>query len=274
MIRALVLSGFGINCEEELAAAWRLAGAEPTIAHLNDIFAGAVRIRDFHVLNFPGGFSFGDDLGAGRVLANRIRFRKLPGGGTLLSEIGDFARNGGFVLGICNGFQVLVKLGLLPDTNGSQEQEVSLAGNDSGSFEDRWVLCGAPQPSVTPFLDGIDTLPLPVRHGEGKLVVRDAQVRERIVSQGLACLVYCGQDGRPTDAFPANPNGSDLFCAGLSDPSGRIFGLMPHPEAFLSAQNHPDWARRARERGTADGPGEGLRIFQNLVRHLEGEKSR
>jgi phosphoribosylformylglycinamidine synthase subunit PurQ / glutaminase len=273
MIRALVLTGFGINCEEELAAAWRLAGAEARIAHLNDVFSGELKIRDYHVLNFPGGFSFGDDLGAGRVLANRIRFRKLPDGGTLLDEIGTFAREGGFVLGICNGFQVLAKLGLLPDTTGRHEQEVSLAGNDSGVFEDRWVLCSASQPSATPFLDGVDTIPLPVRHGEGKLVIRDDGVRERIVSMGLACLRYCDENGRPTASFPANPNGSELFCAGLCDPTGRVFGLMPHPEAFLSSLNHPDWARKARVSGRVDGPGDGLHLFENLVHHLTRQES-
>ncbi len=271
MIRALVLTGFGINCEEELASAWRLAGADPHLVHLNHLLTGRVRIRDHHVVSLPGGFSFGDDLGAGRVLANRIRFRALPGGGTLLDDLRRFVRDGGYVLGICNGFQVLVQTGLLPDVGGRQEQEVTLAPNRSGRFEDRWVHCVVAHPRATPFLTGLSTIDLPVRHGEGRLVIRDPEVRRAIEERGLACFRYCDARGEVTSTYPLNPNGSELDCAGLTDPTGHVFGLMPHPEACLSAWNHPDWGRRVRRGEIALEDGEGMALFRNLVRHLHEE---
>ncbi len=266
--RALVLTGFGINCEEEMAAAYRLAGAEATIAHLNKVLHGRVSIHDFDVLNFPGGFSFGDDLGSGVVLANKLRYRRLDAQGrTLLDDIKEFVANGGFVLGICNGFQVLVKLGLLPDLGGTATPEVTLTHNASGRYENRWVRLRVNPASRTPFLRGIDTLEMPVRHGEGRLVLPDAATGEALAAAGLNCLAYIDANGDGTSAYPSNPNGADLNCAGLCDPTGRIFGLMPHPEAFLTVYNHPQWRRKLR--AGAGEEGEGLRIFRNIVGWIE-----
>lgn len=268
MVQALILTGFGINCEEEFAAAYRLAGAEPTIVHLNQVLHGQVSIHDFDILNFPGGFSFGDDLGSGVVLANKLRYRQTSAAGrTLLDDIKRFIADGKFVLGICNGFQVLVKLGLLPNLGGDVTPEVTLTHNASGRYEDRWVTLRANPLSNTPFLQGIDTLEVPVRHGEGRLVVPNAMVRQAIEAGGLNCLTYLDANGDGTSAYPFNPNGADLNCAGLTDPTGQVFGLMPHPEAFLSAYNHPDWARRRRA-GWLSEEGEGLRIFRNIVAHV------
>lgn len=268
-VRALILTGFGINCEEEFAAAYRLAGAEPTIVHLNQVLHGHVSIHDFDVLNFPGGFSFGDDLGSGVVLANKLRYRQTGDNGrTLLDDIKDFIANGKFVLGICNGFQVLVKLGLLPNIGGTVTPEVTLTHNASGRYEDRWVKLRVNPNSNTPFLKGIDTLEVPVRHGEGRLVVPDTATQHALETQGLNCLTYVDVNGDGTATYPFNPNGADLNCAGLTDPTGQVFGLMPHPEAFLSAYNHPDWARRRRA-GWASEEGEGLQIFQNIVAHIQ-----
>ena len=264
--KALILTGFGINCEEEMAAAYRLAGAEATIVHLNQVLHGHVSIHDFDILNFPGGFSFGDDLGSGVVLANKLRYRQTPTGRTLLDDIREFVANGKFVLGICNGFQVLVKLGLLPDLAGTVTPEVTLTHNASGRYEDRWVTLRVNPNSNTPFLQGIDTLEVPVRHGEGRLVIPDEATRAALVARGLNCLTYVDAAGDATAAYPANPNGAALNCAGLTDPTGRVFGLMPHPEAFLSGYNHPDWARRRREGGFSE-EGDGLRIFRNIVRY-------
>lgn len=269
-VRALVLTGFGINCEEELAAAYRLAGAEPEIAHLNQVLRGAVALERFQVLNFPGGFSFGDDLGSGKVLANRVRLRRLPTGEMLLEAIRAFVGSGGFVLGICNGFQALVKLGLLPATLGDDSQEVTLARNDSGLFEDRWVECAVNPASPTPFLRGLGRLRLPVRHGEGKLVLRDGAVSDRIRAQALDCLTYCDEQGARTDRYPANPNGSALACAALTDRTGRILGLMPHPEAALSLYNDPCWPQLFRANPGISEAGQGLRLFRNIVEHLQG----
>ncbi|WP_204378343.1 phosphoribosylformylglycinamidine synthase subunit PurQ [Hymenobacter lapidarius] len=269
MVRALILTGFGINCEEEFAAAYRMAGAEPTIVHLNQVLHGQVSIHDFDTLNFPGGFSFGDDLGSGVVLANKLRYRQTGANGrTLLDDIKQFIADGKFVLGICNGFQVLVKLGLLPNLSGEMTPEVTLTHNASGRYEDRWVTLRVNPKSHTPFLKGIDTLEVPVRHGEGRLVISDAAIQQRIETGGFNCLSYLDASGDGTDIYPFNPNGAALNCAGLTDPTGQVFGLMPHPEAFLSAYNHPDWARRRRQNPSATEEGEGLQIFKNIVEHI------
>ena len=268
-MRALILTGFGINCEEEFAAGYRLAGAEATIVHLNQVLHGQVSIHDFDILNFPGGFSFGDDLGSGVVLANKLRYRQISADGrTLLDDIKQFIAAGKFVFGICNGFQVLVKLGLLPNLGGHVTPEVTLTHNASGRYEDRWVTLRVNPASHTPFLIGLEVLEVPVRHGEGRLVIPDAATQAAIETAGLNCLTYADFDGSATDAYPFNPNGAALNCAGLTDPTGQVFGLMPHPEAFLSAYNHPDWARRRRQNPGASEAGEGLRIFKNIVAHI------
>jgi len=265
-VRALILTGFGINCQDELAAAYRLAGAEADIVHFNELLAGIRSITGYDVINFPGGFSFGDDLGAGRALANKMRFCKLDSGRTMLDEMKDHLAAGGFVLGICNGFQILVKSGLLPNIGGNFEQEVSLIVNDSGKFEDRWCRCRVGQPVRTPFLSGLEALELPVRHKEGKLVVRDESIRAALEEQGLCAMQYADAEGGIATTYPALPNGAELSCAALSDPTGRVLGMMPHPEAYLSLYNHPDWVRR-HEAGAPE-EGEGLRLFQNMVNHI------
>lgn len=264
-VRALIITGFGINCEEEMAAAYNLAGAESVIAHLNDIFAGKINLCDFDILNFPGGFAFGDDLGSGKVLSNKMKFKKMADGKQFLTEIETFLENGKFILGVCNGFQFLVKMGLLPNLSGKWQQEVTLTRNNSAKFEDRWVYCKVNPNHKTPFLKGLDVLPLPVRHGEGKLIIRDTSIEKGILDQGLNCLSYCDEEGNPTAEYPLNPNGADLNCAGLTDESGQVFGLMPHPEAFLSLYNHPNWPQMKRNNPSLNEEGEGLKIFKNIV---------
>ncbi|SES80307.1 phosphoribosylformylglycinamidine synthase subunit PurQ [Hymenobacter actinosclerus] len=264
-VQALILTGFGINCEEEFAAAYRLAGAEATIVHLNQVLHGHVSIHDYDILNFPGGFSFGDDLGSGVVLANKLRYRKNDEGRTLLDDIREFVAGGKHVLGICNGFQVLVKLGLLPDLAGTVTPEVTLTHNASGRYEDRWVRLKVNPKSNTPFLRGLDTLEVPVRHGEGRLIIGNSETAAAIEARGLNCLSYLDEAGAPTANYPHNPNGADLHCAGLTDTTGRVFGLMPHPEAFLSLYNHPDWARRKRANASISEDGDGLKLFRNIV---------
>jgi phosphoribosylformylglycinamidine (FGAM) synthase-like amidotransferase family enzyme len=247
-----------------------LAGGEATIVHLNEVLHGRVSIHDFDILNFPGGFSFGDDLGSGVVLANKLRYRQTGDAGrTLLSDIREFVAAGKFVLGICNGFQVLVKLGLLPNLGGDFQPEVTLTHNASGRYENRWVRLkvNAQTKTPTPFLSELTSFEVPVRHGEGRLVVPDAATRDRITDLGLNCLTYAGHDDQETGTYPLNPNGADLNCAGLTDPTGHIFGLMPHPEAYLAGCNHPDWGMKKR-RGELKEEGEGLAIFKNIVTHL------
>ena len=274
-VRSLVLTGFGINCEEEMAAAYRLAGGQAEVVHLNAVLHGHVRLDDWDVLNFPGGFSFGDDLGAGRALANKVRFRRLPTGATLLDELQRFIARGGYVVGVCNGFQALVKLGLLPNVGGSYLQEVTLTTNEPGGrFEDRWCHCRVRPGNPSPFFAGLTQLDLPVRHKEGRLVIATPALREAIVERGLVCLTYCTTDGQPATTYPELPNGSDLACAALTDPSGHVLGLMPHPEAFLSRYNHPDWPRIRRASATAGASddGAGLALFRNIVSHVKRER--
>ena len=268
MVRSLVITGFGINCEEEMAAAFRLAGADADIVHLNDVFLERTVIHEYDILSFPGGFSFGDDLGAGKALANKIKYKRLTSGKRFYDEVQRFLGDGKHVLGICNGFQVLVKTGLLPDTAGELAQEVTLMPNDSGRFEDRWCTCRVSAGAQSPFLNGLGLVSLPVRHGEGKLVIRDERVTERILALGLNCLTYVDAEGRPALTYPDNPNGSSLACAGLSDRSGQILGMMPHPEAYLSLHNHPNWPRLRRDNPEIGEEGQGLALFQNIVDHV------
>lgn len=257
-VKALVITGFGINCEEEMAAAYRLAGAEADITHINNVFSGEVSIHGYDIINFPGGFSFGDDIASGKVLANKIRFKKLPGGGTLLDALTVFVNSGKYITGICNGFQVLTRLGLLPNLNGKCVQEASLLHNDSGRFIDNWVEVSVPV--LCSLFDGLRTFDLPIRHGEGKLVFADENIRSRVKELGLNFLTYA-----------ENPNGSELDCAGLTDTTGRVIGMMPHPEAFLSRYNHPAWNKENFDNRN-EGYGAGFYFFKHLVEQVIKQK--
>ncbi len=271
-VRSLVITGFGINCEEEMAAAYRLAGATSTIVHLNDILVQGFSIHDFDILNFPGGFSFGDDIASGKVLANKILYKKLTSGKRFIEEIRRFLDDGKYILGVCNGFQALVKMGLLPNISGELQQEVTLTKNNSGKFEDRWCYCTVSPNTHTPFLRGIDQIYLPVRHGEGKLMIKNDTFRQNILDKFLCCLRYSDASDKPTDDYPFNPNGSELNCAGLTDETGQIFGLMPHPEAFLSRYNHPNWGQITRQHPDIPDAGDGLTMFTNIVEHISSTR--
>lgn len=268
-VKSLVITGFGINCEEEMAAAYRLAGAESKIVHLNDILVQGFLIHDFDIINFPGGFSFGDDIASAKVLANKILYKKLASGKRFIDEIRQFLDEGKYILGVCNGFQALVKMGLLPNISDNLEQEVTLTKNDSGKFEDRWCYCKVPAQAHTPFLQGIDLIHLPVRHGEGKLIIKNETLQQNILDNFLCCLNYSDASGNPTDEYPFNPNGSELNCAGMTDKTGQIFGLMPHPEAYLSLYNHPNWGQIKRQHLNISEEGEGLKVFKNIVEYIE-----
>jgi len=254
----LVITGFGLNCEAETAVALQRAGAAAEQIHLNDLLDGRRSLDEFHLLALIGGFSFGDHIAAGRVFANRLKHR-------LSEPLRKFIADGKLIIGICNGFQTAVKLGLLPALNGSGRQLVTLTNNDSGVFHDAWVDLRANPDSPCVFTRGMDRISLPVRHGEGKLVTLDADVLARMEQQNLVALRYVDPaTGEPTDEFPHNPNGSVAAIAGICDPTGRLFGLMPHPEAYLSPYNHPHWFRQ-RIKGALPDDGAGLIIFRNAV---------
>jgi len=263
-VKALVLTGYGLNCDHETAYAFELAGAGAERVHINSLIDGTKRLADFQIMAFVGGFSWGDDHGAGVIQAVRMR-----------TNIGDtilkFVEDGNLVIGICNGFQALVNLGLLPGLDGDyRSRTVALTTNDCGRFRDDWVHLNSNPDSPCVFTRGLQTLDLPIRHGEGKLFAEPA-VLDRLIEGGQVVLQYTLPDGSPANgAFPYNPNGSVYDIAGICDPTGRILGLMPHPEAYNHWTNHPDWpvekeARRRRGLPLPSGPTVGIRVFQNAV---------
>ncbi|OAQ20714.1 phosphoribosylformylglycinamidine synthase I [Thermosulfurimonas dismutans] len=265
--RALVLFGYGINCELETAHTLALVGAEPEIVHLSELIYGEKSLRDYHLLCFPGGFLDGDHLGAAQAAAHRLRHARIrTSGERLMDHILEFIQAGKLIIGICNGFQLLVKLGLLPGFDGHYgERLVSLTYNDSGRFEDRWVWLKVNQESPCVFTRGLKKLYFPVRHGEGKFMVQNEEVLNKLVARQQIVLQYIHpRTGKPTEEYPYNPNGSVMAIAGICDATGRIFGLMPHPEAFNHTTNHPRWTR---EEVSEDELG--LVIFRNAVEYIQ-----
>jgi phosphoribosylformylglycinamidine synthase len=266
-VRALVLTGYGLNCDHETAYALKLSGADVRRVHINALIDRTVRLTDFQIMVFGGGFSWGDDHGAGVVQAVRMKTN-------LGEKILEFIDAGNLVLGICNGFQTLVNLGLLPGFDRDYTQRsVALTFNDCGNFRDQWVTLKIASKSPCIFTAGLDTLELPVRHGEGKFYADESAIR-RLIDENQVVARYAMPDGRSADlGFPFNPNGSVYDIAGICDPSGRVFGLMPHPEAFNHWTNHPDWTRIKETLKRGDDMGEnnatvGLRIFQNAVEYI------
>jgi phosphoribosylformylglycinamidine synthase len=260
----LVITGYGTNCEVECAHAAKLAGADTVrIIHFADLIEARIFLRDFNFLIFPGGFLDGDDLGAAQAAAQRWRYSRPRTGAPLVEQLLERVAGGSLILGVCNGFQLLVKLGLLPALDDAYlERQISLAHNLSARFEDRWchLLVNARAPCV--FTRNLSRLYLPVRHGEGNLVPKNGHVLQRLEEKNLIALQYSHPDtGLPTEEYPHNPNGSPLGIAGICDPSGRIFGLMPHPEAFSHPTNHPGWTR-------GETAPLGVEIFANAVRYL------
>ncbi len=263
-VKAIVLTGYGTNCENEMAHACRLGGADLVdIVHISELIYGDCSLDDYHFLNLPGGFLDGDDLGAGQAGAHRMKYATVKNSGEKLQDqLIRFIRDGKLILGVCNGFQLMVKMGLLPGiANNYSKRTVSLTYNDSSRFEDRWtdLLVNEKSPSV--FTRGIDRLYYPIRHGEGKFVTSDREIRQEIAGNNLVVLRYAHPDnGGPTMEYPYNPNGSPDAVAGICDPTGRLFGLMPHPEAFLHRTNHPRWTRE-----DLPDEGQGVMIFRNAV---------
>ena len=264
-VRVIVLAGNGINCEMETAHACKLAGADTVdIVYLWDLAAGKADLKSYNLLCLPGGFLDGDDLGSARASAIRIRHTKVAEE-TLAAQIEKFVADGGLAIGICNGFQLMVKLGLLPMLDGDiGHQQATLTWNDSGRFEDRWVELAVDPDSPCVFTKGLKRLSLPIRHGEGKIIVQDDHTLEKLNFAHQIPLRYIDPaTGEPTEKYPENPNGSRLGMASFTDSTGRLLGMMPHPEGFLHRTNHPQWTRR-------DLPeeGDGLAIFKGAVNYL------
>jgi phosphoribosylformylglycinamidine synthase I len=253
--RVLILRAPGTNCDQETSYAFELAGAEPVSIHIQQLIERPLLADNFQILCFPGGFSYGDDIAAGRVLANQLQVH-------LSEAIESFRQGDRLVLGICNGFQIMMRLGIFFDQPATQTP-ATLTWNRHGRFESRWVHLQAGK-TQSPFLRDIEQLYLPMAHAEGRFVAKDAATREAIQARGQVALRYCHADGKTGDEilpFPTNPNGAELNLAGLTDESGCIFGMMPHPERHLFPTHHPAWTRRISQ----PEDGEGLKIFQNAV---------
>jgi phosphoribosylformylglycinamidine synthase subunit PurQ / glutaminase len=262
-VKVLILTGLGLNCEAETAQAFQMCGTQPDLVHLSDMVDGraARKLPDYDIMAMIGGFSFGDHIAAGVVYANRLR-TKLSG------ALEDFIARGGLMIGICNGFQTMVRLGVLPGLDGDYKtQRATLAANDRLGYRDAWVKLRVEPASPCVWTRGIDTLELPARHGEGKFLAESDTLLAHIEEQRLVAMRYVDDAGQPTELWPQNPNGSPHAIAGVCDPTGRIFGLMPHPDAYLYGVHHPQWQTRKLE-GTLQHEGEGIRIFRNGVDHV------
>ena len=271
-VRALVLTGYGLNCDYETDFSLKLAGADSERVHINELIPyeksdARVTLDNYHILVLGGGFSWADDHGAGVIMAAKLRYN-------IGDQIEEFIREGKLIIGICNGFQALVNLGLLPGFDGDyHSRKVALTYNDSGNFVDRWVTLRAQEDSVCIFTKGIFTLELPVRHGEGKFYA-EGETIDRLVEKNQVALRYADEEGQPAQGkWPFNPNGSLYDIAGVCDSTGRIFGIMPHPEAYNHYTNHPDWTRKREElarmgKEIEEEEGEGITIFRNAVEYI------
>jgi phosphoribosylformylglycinamidine synthase len=254
--RVLVLRAPGTNCDREAVFAFEQAGGRAELVHVNQLLENPRLAGQSQILCLPGGFSYGDDIAAGRILANQIRHH-------LYDALGEFKASGKLILGICNGFQVLIKAGILLADNEPGEPPATLTGNDSGKFEDRWVrLRRTGEKSV--FLAGVDSLYLPVAHAEGRFVTRDEAALRRLDENGQLVLRYASQSSETGAVeYPDNPNGSQADVAGVCDETGRVLGLMPHPERHIDPTHHPRWTR-----GEGSNPPDGVAIFRNAVRYF------
>jgi len=276
-VKAIVLRAAGINCDMETQYALELAGAEAQRIHINRVIEDKRLLEQFQIIVFPGGFSYGDDVAAGKIMANQTVHH-------LSDALRKFIDDGKLVLGICNGFQVLAKAGILPgpDKNLATENTeinekdqrlktkdqrpatnlVTITNNDCGKFEDRWVYL-APQTKECIFIEQGRQIYLPIAHGEGKVVTKDDATLEQLKSGGHIAFKYVDENGRE-GGFPINPNGSVDSIAGLTDTTGRVLGLMPHPERFVRPTQHPRWTR-LKDKVDADG----MTIFNNAVKYIK-----
>lgn len=267
--RILILRAPGTNCDVETAYAFELAGGATERWHINRVLEEPHSLEDFQILCIAGGFSYGDDIAAGRILGNQIQHH-------LSESLAAFREAGKLIIGICNGFQVLLKTNLLAAA-AAHGPTATLTLNDSGHFEARWVRL-AVDPGKCVFLQGIQEMELPVAHGEGKFVAHDEATFQRMANNGQFVIRYSSPADSdqqsairnpqsaiaPTVPYPANPNGAQGDLAGICDESGRVLGLMPHPERFVDWTQHPRWTREP-----ARPIGEGLRVFQNAVQYFK-----
>jgi phosphoribosylformylglycinamidine synthase subunit PurQ / glutaminase len=251
-VKVLILRGPGTNCDNETAYAFQLAKAETELYHINRLIKREINLADYQILVIPGGFTYGDDIAAGKILANELRLK-------LGSDVQKFIEKGGLILGICNGFQVLVKAGYLSESDKKGLPQATLTDNDSGRFECRWVHLLANPKSNCVFTQGIDRMYLPIAHGEGKLAAESKVIKKLNVA-----LRYCNDKGEIVSTYPENPNGSMDNIAGITDNTGRVFALMPHPERHIRGTQNPRWTALGISKR-----GDGFPIFTNAVKWVK-----
>jgi len=259
-IKVIVLRAAGINCDQETLHAFQSVGAQAQTVHINQLIDKPEILNDYQILVLPGGFSYGDDIAAGKILAGQLLHH-------LQDAIKNFVDNDKLVLGICNGFQILVKAGLLPGqldeniSNNGHIQNATIAYNDSGKFEDRWVYL-EPGTENCVFITPGRQLYLPIAHGQGKVCFANEGLRQQVVGNHRIAFRYVDRNGNFGN-YPINPNGSNDHIAGICDATGHILGLMPHPERNIHRTHHPRWTRE-----NITEP-DGLTIFQNAVNYFE-----
>lgn len=256
-VNVLVLRTAGTNCNEETAFAFSYFGATVSQIHVNELVARRVKLEDFQILALPGGFSYGDDIASGRILANELRLK-------LADDLKKFIADRKLILGICNGFQILVKAGILPGLNLYEGQEATLFHNDSAKFESRWVNLSVSNTKSVWTKELAKQIYLPVAHGEGKFIPKDAKVLDKLKSNGQVVFSYCTAEGQEPN-YPQDPNGSTEHIAGICDTTGRVLGLMPHPERHFFFQHHPSWGRLVKTSELGDG----AKIFENGVQYVK-----
>ncbi len=264
-VKVIVLRTAGTNCDEETAFAFKSFGAKADLVHINKLLKGTVSLHDYHILALPGGFTYGDDIESGRILANELRLH-------LGEDLCRFIGEGKLIIGICNGFQILVKSGILPGALNAKEkknhdssQKATLISNDSAKFEARWAHLKVSGQSV--WTEGLeDVVYYPVAHAEGKFVTKDPSVLKALVKNGQVAFRYCTAEGAKP-GYPENPNGSTDDIAGITDSTGRILGLMPHPERYFLFTHHPYWTRL--KSGRDKKFGQGAKIFENGVKYVK-----
>ncbi len=247
-VRAGIIVGYGINADQELGQAFERAGAKADFVHVHDLINKPETLLEYGIVGFPGGFSFGDHLGSGKVLSHIL---KKNISGVLPRYLEDEGR---LIIGICNGFQTITKMGLVPNLAGKMVPEASLINNAGGSFIDRWVQVRTNPFNNSPWLKGINSLRVPIRHGEGRFIVRDDAVDTAVTKLNLPAFYYEGE----------NPNGAHKSIAGITDTSGRVLGMMPHPEAFVHADQDPAFCHGV---SSEEKVTDGMRLFLNAVHY-------
>ncbi len=260
-VKVIVLRTAGTNCDQETASAFEYSGAACELVHVNQLLSKERSLDKYQILAVPGGFTYGDDIAAGRILANELKYK-------LWDEVRSFIKKGKLIIGICNGFQILVKAGILPGSE-NFKQQATLMLNDSCKFEDRWVYLktqdSKPKTNKCIWAQGLsEVIYLPVAHAEGKFVVRDSKVLSSIKKNNQIVFSYCDSKGRKAD-YPGNPNGSLEDIAGICDKTGRVLGLMPHPERHFLFEHHPHWTRLSKKSKLGDG----AKIFKNGVNYAK-----